>query len=83
MSRSEVKRLCEQTYTWKRKFLKRDKSITKLSYIKYGRKDFIFYCSHPNINQECTAKGHGSKKRTNFLLLMTGLAKENGCTDTP
>jgi len=35
MSRSEVKRLYEQTYTWKRKFLKGDKSITKLSYIKY------------------------------------------------
>jgi len=35
MSRSEVKRLYEQTYTWKRKFLRRDKSITELSYIKY------------------------------------------------
>ena len=49
----------------------------------HGRKDFIFYCSHPKINQEFNVKGHGSKKRTNFLLLKTGLTKENGCTDTP
>ena len=49
----------------------------------HGRKDFMFYCSSPKINQEFGVKGHGSKKRTNLLLLKTGLAKENGCTDSP
>jgi len=69
MSRSEVKRLYEQTYTWKRKFLKKRQKYHKTFVHKiHGRKDFIFYCSRPKINQEFSLKEHGSKKTHKFVI---------------